>query len=401
MKLRSLLVAALVVFGLGLIPAAGAAPAAVNATLVADDISYILGGTPLNQETALAVGGSGDPGGDVTKCISQYETFLKFDLSTMPSGEAITGATLTFRSLGPYAGSLNLTMRLYGSTVTDWSEGAGQIPWASRPITGAVDFQTTVAVLTPSGSDFAFNSTPQLVAFLNQQLTVPGKLVTLWITPTTCNYQYSRQYMASKETTGANAVPAQLALTTTPATSTVSGDISVVCKNGVMQYAAGTVDIGISSSDGSYAPPTFMGVVLGSFGSFSVPIPTDKCTTSGVCSMTLANVANLTNLAPGVLCPANGDLFVYPPGAGWTYMNQPAKPFQNVVLAAAGVGPMNAIVGTFEVVPGANPNAVTLSTFRAANPAVNWPLIAAALLLVAALAGFGIYRRRLSQVRAR
>ncbi len=48
-----------------------------------------------------------------------------------------------------------------------------------------------------------------------------------------------------------------------------------------------------------------------------------------------------------------------------------------------------------------NPNAVTLSTFRAANPAVNWPLIAAALLLVAALAGFGVYRRRLSHVRAR
>ncbi len=48
-----------------------------------------------------------------------------------------------------------------------------------------------------------------------------------------------------------------------------------------------------------------------------------------------------------------------------------------------------------------NPNAVTLSTFRAANPAVNWPLIAAALLLVAAVAGFGVYRWRVSQVRAR
>jgi hypothetical protein len=62
---------------------------------------------------------------------------------------------------------------------------------------------------------------------------------------------------------------------------------------------------------------------------------------------------------------------------------------------------MSANVGTLNVVPGVTPNAVTMSTFRAAYAAPIWPLIIAGLLLVAALAGFGIYRRRLSQVRAR
>ncbi len=46
-------------------------------------------------------------------------------------------------------------------------------------------------------------------------------------------------------------------------------------------------------------------------------------------------------------------------------------------------------------------NAVTLSTFRAADPTMNWPLIVVVLLLVAAVAGFGVYRWRVSQVRAR
>ncbi len=48
-----------------------------------------------------------------------------------------------------------------------------------------------------------------------------------------------------------------------------------------------------------------------------------------------------------------------------------------------------------------NPNSVTLSTFRAAGPTMNWPLIVVVLLLVAAVAGFGVYRWRVSQVRAR
>jgi hypothetical protein len=43
------------------------------------------------------------------------------------------------------------------------------------------------------------------------------------------------------------------------------------------------------------------------------------------------------------------------------------------------------------------PNAVTLTFFRAADPAVNWPLIAAGLLVTALLAGVGVYRWRLSR----
>lgn len=48
-----------------------------------------------------------------------------------------------------------------------------------------------------------------------------------------------------------------------------------------------------------------------------------------------------------------------------------------------------------------SPTAVTLRTFRSADPAVNWPLIAGGGLLVALLGGAGVYRWRLSRVRAR
>jgi hypothetical protein len=48
-----------------------------------------------------------------------------------------------------------------------------------------------------------------------------------------------------------------------------------------------------------------------------------------------------------------------------------------------------------------NPNAVTLTTFHAATPAPNWPLIAAGLLVAALLAGVAVYRWRLSRVSAR
>jgi hypothetical protein len=46
-------------------------------------------------------------------------------------------------------------------------------------------------------------------------------------------------------------------------------------------------------------------------------------------------------------------------------------------------------------------NAVTLSFFRAADPPLNWPLIAAGLLVAALLAGVGAYRWRLSRTQAR
>jgi hypothetical protein len=393
MKLRTLLSMMLLIVGLGVVPVADAAPAVTSLNPIADDISYIAGN--VTAETPLVARGS-----NVGGCLSQYETFLKFDLGSVPAGHQITGAILTMRSTGFLTGSTSLTMKLWGSIDTGWSEGANQIPWASKPALSA-DLGSTATGPVIAGSNIIFNNTAQFVAYLNQQLAAAGKLATLAITLTECNTPAAGQYMASKETTGANGVPAKLDLTTVEVASSISGNIEVMCKNGFKQAATGSVDVRISSSDGSYDPPTFTGAALGANGAFSVLIPTDKCTAPGVCSLTLADVANLTNSAPGVLCPANGDTFVYPPGAGWTYMNQPAKPFQNVVTLAAGASPMSANVGTLNVVPGVTPNAVTMSTFRAAYAAPIWPLIIAGLLLVAALAGFGIYRRRLSQVRAR
>ena len=46
-----------------------------------------------------------------------------------------------------------------------------------------------------------------------------------------------------------------------------------------------------------------------------------------------------------------------------------------------------------------NSNAVTLRTFRSADPAVNWPLIAGGAALLALVGGLGVYRWRLSRVR--
>lgn len=201
----------LVLIVISTLPITYAAPASVDITPVADDIAAY-NDSALNIETPLNAGGSADPSGF---CISQYETFLKFDLSSsgVPIGSTLTDATLTLRSTGSLNGSTSITLRLFGSFSDDWSEGSGQIPWANRPPKDSDLFSTTTGPVA-AGEDVVFGSTPELVNFLNAQLNTDG-VATLVIQATACNFPAARQYMASKETIGANGVPARLTVTGT------------------------------------------------------------------------------------------------------------------------------------------------------------------------------------------
>lgn len=212
MKFKKVITVLILVLVLSMWSTVSAAPEAIDLTPVADDIA-VYNDSALNIETPLASGGSADPGG---YCISQYVTFLKFNLTpaTIPAGSTISGATLTLRSTGFLNGSTTITLRLYGSTNDSWIEGAGQIGWASQPNTD-FDLNTEYSgPIVPAGNDVVFNTSPELVSFLNNELN-GDRIVTLVIKTIACNFPASRQYMASKETTGSDGIPARLTITGT------------------------------------------------------------------------------------------------------------------------------------------------------------------------------------------
>jgi len=222
MKLKSLvIILVLILIAMSVAPSIGATPAAaIDLPVIADDTAQVSNtASPfLNTETNLWVGGSKVL--DTDPCGEQLETFLKFDLSTLPTLETITDATLTLKSNGFLANSSVLTMRLYGSSNTGWSEGVGQIAsWASRP-TPSADLGAEVTGIKAAGQNIVFGSTSQLVSYLEgQRKTDPAHLATLVIVATACNAPTSRQYLSSKETTGDNAFTPTLSLTTVPSTA--------------------------------------------------------------------------------------------------------------------------------------------------------------------------------------
>jgi hypothetical protein len=225
MKFARVLLLMVILAALILVPAASAAPDAPNArdfTVAADDIS-VFDDSALNTETPLVSGGSSATG---VTCISQYITYLKFDLRSLiinnqPS--SLSSATLTLRATGQLSGSTSITMKLWGSNTDSWTEGAGQILWASKPGLDS-DLNTQKTGLVAAGSDVVFNTSAQFVSFLQQQLnTTTDGIATIAIETIACNAPAARQYMASRETTGANAVPARLTLNgTTPTAVDIS-----------------------------------------------------------------------------------------------------------------------------------------------------------------------------------
>lgn len=218
MKLNRVILLVLVCAGLSILPVASAAPDAPAAQTfgpVADDFANNEDDF-LAAEGLVAVGGSNDPAG--TGFVSQNVTYLRFDLSTLPIGTSLTSATLTMRSLGFLTNSTNMTMRLYGSPDVTWAEGSTEIPWASRPTPADyVDLYSEVVGLpTAAGLDIVFPNTTQFAQFVEDRIDAGG-LVTIVIQATTCAPNASRQYMATLNTTGTNAVPAKLTLEgTTP-----------------------------------------------------------------------------------------------------------------------------------------------------------------------------------------
>jgi hypothetical protein len=217
MNRRSLLVLGLVVILMSVVPAIGAAPEALDLFAIADDTAHVADtANPfLTTETNLWVGGSKVLAGD--PCLEQLETFLKFDLSSVPSTERITAATLTLKSNGSLTGSTELTMALYGSASTSWSEGSGQIAsWLTRPA-ATTDLKSSVTGITPAGTAVVFATSTEFAGYLEaQRVANVDKYATLVIVATACNAPASRQYLSSKETTGTNAYTPKLTLTTEP-----------------------------------------------------------------------------------------------------------------------------------------------------------------------------------------
>lgn len=156
-----------------LVSGISAAPTSITLNPTADDFAYFLD-TLLNGESFLAIRGSSDLSGG---CLSQAETFLKFDLNPVPSGYQVTDATLTLRTT---ASTGSMTMGLFGSYTDTWSEGTTHIVWAERPAQD-VDLNSTGAN-AGSGNTIVFSSSSEFVNFLNQQLLNDvNKIVTIGI----------------------------------------------------------------------------------------------------------------------------------------------------------------------------------------------------------------------------
>ena len=221
MKLRNLLVVGLIVVLLSMAVAAQAAPAApatdITLTPVADDLSYLSGGTILNNETLLIVRASTSPA-----FVSQYQSYLEFDLTNqVPAGKEITSATLVLRSTA--ISGLSLTMNLYGSTVIGWTEGNGHLTWAEKPAisTGVLATSDLAAV----DSNVTFSSSAAFVDFLNQQLGTSDQNATLAIVATAGNGGtglFAYQYMASKDNTSGYIAPQLILTSALPTAVTMS-----------------------------------------------------------------------------------------------------------------------------------------------------------------------------------
>lgn len=124
----------------------------------------------LNNNTLLNVRASGAPGGG---CVSQHETFLKFDLSALPTGSTIDTATLTLTGTG----TTGLPLEIWGSNNDTWTEGNGQILWANKPPLN-VDLNTR---LTSSGAGtITFATSTQFASFVQTQLaSASDRIVTI------------------------------------------------------------------------------------------------------------------------------------------------------------------------------------------------------------------------------
>jgi hypothetical protein len=219
--LRTLLLI-LVLLGLSTLPAAYAAssaPDSVQFGPTLDDFTDI-SNTPdlLQADALLASGGSPSPGGTGT-CISQQVAFLRFNLASLTDA-TLTGATLTLRSLGSLNGSTSLTMKLWGSYDDGWQEGVAQIAWSGPRLDLDLRSIATGPVAAGANIVFANDATGQLVKFLQSQIKNTNsnpnadQVATIGIQTIACGGTFpSRQYMASMQTTGENAVPAILTLT--------------------------------------------------------------------------------------------------------------------------------------------------------------------------------------------
>lgn len=73
---------------------------------------------------------------------SVYESFLKFNLGTIPAGKTFVGATLYL--CGKSLSGSTVTVYLYDSTFTGWQEST--ITWSNRPPMGTQIATGTIAV---------------------------------------------------------------------------------------------------------------------------------------------------------------------------------------------------------------------------------------------------------------
>lgn len=206
--------------------AAPSAPDAVSITPIADEYSYIANSN-LGLDETLVARGSQDPGGS---CLSQFESFLRFDLGFLPSNYTVTSAVLTVRSTGTAGTNPALTMNLYGSENDVWQEGATEIRWEDRPQDLLDLFSTSPIVAT--GADVVFQSTSQFVDFLNSQ-NQGNDLATLAIKLTACSSPFAGQNMSSRE----GAVPPQLTITAVGPNAVTLTDSSAQQTNSLPLYA--------------------------------------------------------------------------------------------------------------------------------------------------------------------
>jgi hypothetical protein len=196
-----------------------AAPAATLNLTPTDDASVRLT-TPDGSYNSglLTVTADGPP---AAQCTPNRVAYLRFDLSTIPSGDTVDSAVL---ALAAQASLGSLTMAVEGSTNTAWSEdGVGQpaLTWNNKPALGS---PLASAPSAASGS-VSFSGTG-LTDFIAAN---KGNLVTLAITSVgndATNYPCGGdpqpyQYFYSKENTAQAAAPT-LTINSTPTALTLS-----------------------------------------------------------------------------------------------------------------------------------------------------------------------------------
>lgn len=194
--IKSYLAVSLVLFIFGVV---NIVYAAVAFTPVADDLStFDDSAATLNIENLLSVRASGAPD---SSCTSQNESFLRFDLSSLPLNSTINTAELVLD--GNSSGG-TMTMRLWGSNSDTWNEGTGNITQANKPSLD-VDLGATSALVGTGNATF---SSAALSTFITTQMA-GNRIVTLAIrvdTTGTCSLGNPNQTFFSKEGTGADPV---------------------------------------------------------------------------------------------------------------------------------------------------------------------------------------------------